>query len=650
MAMQNQFLGYQPDRFQQIAQSLGFSGNINQFGRFLEENPDKAGQYFDQQNVDVFGAKGMRQFQAGGAVPADRFGNVPPRQPDLPPPQVPQIAEETARRITQPQITPGAVLSPAFVPFDPRQLTPTGAGQVGAAPTLPIIQQAAPAPAAAPTARVVPEIATATVAPQIQQAGITAATLAGPTQAITAQQQAQSSVAALQAAQQLQAQQIAAPAARALQAGETIAAPTGQAVQAAAFVPPEAAVAAPTAAATVQGQLTQLLQQFEGPETPVWARGAMLQATAAMQTRGLGASSIAGQAIVDAAMRSALPIAQADAATIAKFEQQNLSNRQQTAMIGAQYRAQFLQQEFDQGFQTRVQNAARVSDIANQNFSSEQQIALENSKMAQTLDLANLSNTQALTMANASALSRLDIANLNSRQQAAVQNAQNFLQTDMANLTNEQQTALFNSQNQIQAMLTDGAAENNTRQINAQSVRQQNEFFDNLSATVSQFNAAQANALTQFNAKEVNAINQYNSQLVNMRDQFNAKNQLVIEQGNAVWRREISTADTAATNFANQFNAQNLLNISQVAYNNLWQEYRDIMEFAWTSGENELERMGTLQHAALQIEAGETLARFKADRENAAGVSGFMADITKAFLGGLGDGKIFPGLGGERVP
>ena len=34
-----------------------------------------------------------------------------------------------------------------------------------------------------------------------------------------------------------------------------------------------------------------------------------------MQQRGLGASSIAGQALVQAAMESALPIAQADART-----------------------------------------------------------------------------------------------------------------------------------------------------------------------------------------------------------------------------------------------------------------------------------------------------------------------------------------------
>ena len=62
-----------------------------------------------------------------------------------------------------------------------------------------------------------------------------------------------------------------------------------------------------------------------------------------MAARGLGSSSLAGQAIViQAAMESALPIAQADARTIASFDAQNLSNRQQAAMLAAEQRAQFL--------------------------------------------------------------------------------------------------------------------------------------------------------------------------------------------------------------------------------------------------------------------------------------------------------------------
>ena len=174
----------------------------------------------------------------------------------------------------------------------------------------------------------------------------------------------------------------------------------------------QAAEATPTKQATVAGQLEQLMADFEGGETPAWAAGSMRTAMATLSARGLGASSLAGQAVVQAAMEAALPIAQMDAATIAQFEAQNLSNRQQRQMLAAQQRATFMGMEFDQAFQARVANSARIGDIANMNFTAEQQIALENSRAANTMELSNLSNRQAMVMAEAAALSQLDMANL----------------------------------------------------------------------------------------------------------------------------------------------------------------------------------------------------------------------------------------------
>ena len=134
------------------------------------------------------------------------------------------------------------------------------------------------------------------------------------------------------------------------------------------------------------------MAQFEGGETPAWAAGSMRNAMATLSARGLGASSMAGQAVIQAAMEAALPIAQMDAQVQAQFEGQNLSNRQQRAMLAAQQRATFLGMEFDQDFQSRVQNSARIGDIANMNFTAEQNIALENSRAANTMNLSNLNN------------------------------------------------------------------------------------------------------------------------------------------------------------------------------------------------------------------------------------------------------------------
>ena len=152
-------------------------------------------------------------------------------------------------------------------------------------------------------------------------------------------------------------------------------------------------------------------------------------------------------------------------------------------------------------------------------------------------------------------------------------------------------------------------------------------------------NIDQTNAINKFNAGEVNALQEYNSEVMNKRDQFNAKNQLAIEQSNAVWRREIATADTAAINFENQFNAQNLLDISNNAYDNLWQEYRDVMELAWKSGESEIDRIHALQLLAAQAENSSLAAQYQADRESSAGLGGWLGDIFAPFartmVGGL---------------
>jgi len=422
-----------------------------------------------------------------------------------------------------------------------------------------------------------------------------------PGATINAQQQETTSVANVEAAQGT-AIKVSAPDPREIQLGEIIDVDKdviGQAQKAATFNEQiQAATATPTKQATVAGQLEGLMAQFEGGNTPAWAAGAMRSATAAMVARGLGASSMAGQAIVQAAMESALPIAQMDASVMAQFEVQNLSNRQQRAILAAQQRAQFLGQEFDQAFQARVANSARIGDIANMNFTAEQQIALEDSRAANTMSLSNLSNRQALVMAEAAALSQLDIQNLNNRQQTAVQNAQNFLQMDMTNLANTQQTELFKTQQNIQALFTDQAATNASAQFNATSESQTNQFFASLSNQTSQFNSAQQNAMDQFNVNSTNAMRQFNSEVQQQRDLFNAQNGLVIAQANAQWRQNLATVNTSAVNQANMDFAKTINAMSMKNLDEIWQRERDIMSFAFTSDQSAMDR-------ALQVIMGD---------------------------------------------
>jgi hypothetical protein len=390
----------------------------------------------------------------------------------------------------------------------------------------------------------------------------------------------------VKAAQIGQGVQVVSPAKRRLEQGEIFSGVANAEVAKNFLEGVEAATGAPSSQATVQGQLTSLMQQFEGGEPPAWAAGAMRQATAVMAQRGMAASSMAGQAIVQAAMESALPIALQDAQTVARFEEQNLSNRQQRAMLAAQQRAQFLGMEFDQEFQSRVARAATISDIANRNFSAEVQIALENSRLAQTTNLTNVGNRQAVVMAQAAAIAEADMTNLNNRQQAEVRNAQHFLQMDMANFNAEQQVDMFRNQSIIQGLFTDQAAENAASQFNATSQNQSDQFFARLETQVSESNTAQTNAMEQFNAGEVNALTKFQEQLNNQRDLFNAQNQLVIAQANAQWRQQLATINNAAQNEANRQDALQANGLTQKGLDEIWQRERDLMAYAFTAAEN----------------------------------------------------------------
>lgn len=541
-------------------------------------------------------------------------------------PTGPQIQDTMVQRAMTPSFPvdpvtgqPVGQMDPAKIgEATPEQIIGGGIGQAPVVPTATAQTAATTAQAMQPTtqtaAQVTAQDATPSVTQALQQVSPAQGSVSTQAQVEAAQMSPTATeVGTLGAAQIAQAQQVQQPQSRTLQSGEVVTA-AANAEQAAAFAEQvTAATANATQAATVQGQLADLMTQFEDGAVPAWAAGAMRTANATLAARGLGSSSIAGQAIVQAAMEAALPIASQDAQTVAQFELTNLSNRQQRAMLSAQQRAQFIGQEFDQEFQARVANAAKISDIANLNFNAEQQVALENARLAQSVDLANLQNTQALVMAEAAQIGNLETTNLNNRQQAAVQNAQAFLQMDLTNLSNQQQTDMFKAQSSVQALLSDQAAENAARQFNASSENQTNQFFANLKSQISQFNATQNNAMDQFNAEQSNVVSRFNAELEAQRDQFNAQNQLVIEQSNAQWRREISTADTAAQNLANQFNAQAILEISNTAYAQLWQSYRDDMEFAWTSGENERDRLTQLAVQKLQIDASKYAANASED-------------------------------------
>ena len=657
----NIFQGFKPSGLEKIANAMGFQGDQRQFQQFLKDNPDRQAEMMRYQDIARKMVEGgyVKKMQEGGDAPEG--GEQAPKKKT--------ITGITADRVTDPKLAEGAKVDPFGIPTDSDQFVDPDATMLGDAPTADVTTAGTTkARADLPGFEfgVMPfdsavggdprqEGATA----DAEQAGmprrdkdVTAETMEATTKQdevgavldstqaaqgdpndprakVTAQASTKSMVGDLKAAEGV-AHVIDSPAKRELEAGEIVE-PVANAEKAKKFTEEvQAATATPSEKATVAGQMATLTEGFDATNPPAWAAGALRGVMAQMQSRGMGASSMAGQAMVQAALESALPIASADAQTQASFEAQNLSNRQARAMLAAEQRAKFLGMEFDQAFQAKVINASKVSDIANMNFNAEQQVILENSRAVNTMNLANLSNRQALVMAEASSLANLDIANLNNRQQAQVENAKNFLQIEMTNLSNQQQTELFKSQSMQTALFNDQAAENAAKQFNATSQNQTDQFFAELKTQVSQFNAAQANAQAQFNAGETNAMAKFNSEMQNQRDQFNSKNRLVIDQNNAQWRRQIATADTTAINRANELNATALLNMSNSAYNNLWNYYNDVMEMSWESSENERQRIVQMAIAQLQSETSKELTEMKADYDSAVGFGSLIGTFLTA--------------------
>lgn len=577
--MAKKFAGFKPDTIaKKILPSLGYNGPTDQksIAAFLAASPSAAAKMGEYTMV-------ARQMVEGKTIGGMNTGGQ---------------ADKMTKKITS---DPTSIVTTAPIVADQGSGTMLQGqeGQAGAATQATAVQTGPAAQATAQPQQSAATVAPATAAQQVASstAGVTGAVGTVSNQADPQAAQADPTKASslgLQAAQQQGAQQVQAPAPMQMTADQTISGSTVDQAQV-----DQTFGTGQVEAASVKDELDDLMQDFQGGNTPAWAAGAMRSANAAMAARGLSASSMAGMAVVQAAMESALPIAQADAA-----------NKQQMAMLKAEQRAAFMGMKFDQNFQTKVKNAARISEIANINFSAEQQVALENAKMAQTVDLANLSNRQAKVMADAATMSQMDMANLDNRQRANMQRAQSFLQMDMANLDNEQQASMFKAQENVNAILSDTAAVNAAQQFNATSENQTNQFFASLGAQVEQFNTEQTNAMARFNAGEANAIEQFNVAQENARDQFNAQNHLVVAQANAQWAQSVTTASNAAANQANRDAALAANNLTMTAYNNVVQRERDVLAWAWQSAENAKELDGNIAVAKISASGGSNSKNF----------------------------------------
>ena len=220
--------------------------------------------------------------------------------------------------------------------------------------------------------------------------------------------------------------------------------------------------------ATTQYQLSQLMQSVQaGQPLPPWASPAARKVNAIMQARGLGSSSMAAAAMMQAVLESGIPIAQQDANKYATIQLQNLTNEQQAAL----------------------QNAATVA----------------------AMDMANLNNRQQAAVNNAKAFLSLDLQNLDNEQKSKTITYQSKVSALLADAAAENAAAQFNakSENEVNMFFAElGASIENTNM--------------NRLAGIEQFNVTQKVAVDQFNAQMETTRDQFNANMQLQIDQSNA--------------------------------------------------------------------------------------------------------------------------------
>ena len=242
---------------------------------------------------------------------------------------------------------------------------------------------------------------------------------------------------------------------------------------------------------TVRYQIGDLMSSIKtGEPLPAWAAGAARGATAVMQQRGLGASSMASAAMVQALMEAGIPIAAADAKTYSAMDMANLSARQQTTLA----------------------NAATIA----------------------AMDKANLDARLTAAVNNAKAFLSLDLQNLDNRQKTNTLNYQAELQAIFTDAAAENATQQFNAKSQMQ--VDQFFAELDVQVQNANS---------NRVAAMEQFNVSESNAMTQFIASINDARQRFNSQMQMQIDQSNAVWRRDINTANTAIQNETNRVNAA---------------------------------------------------------------------------------------------------------
>ena len=279
--------------------------------------------------------------------------------------------------------------------------------------------------------------------------------------------------------------------------------------------------------ATVQGQLANISQSIntavsQGTALPAFAQGAKRIVDAAMQKRGLGASSIAAEALAQGIISSSIPIAQQDAQFYQQAIFQNLSNRQQAA----------------------VQNAQQYFQMDMQNLSNRQQTSLTNVQLRQQTLLSDQAASNASLQFNATSEGQTNQFFSNLATQINTNNAQRTDAMNRYSVAEANKIEAQNVNNQIAVGEADAQREAAINQFNTQLKDQRQKFNVENQRVIDQSNVAWRRSINTSNTAAINAANQIDSQ--NLLNLSNFAMNSLWQQ----WRDEASWINQSSENSA----------------------------------------------------------------------------------------------------
>ena len=269
--------------------------------------------------------------------------------------------------------------------------------------------------------------------------------------------------------------------------------------------------------ATVKYQMSELLKTIgTDGEMPSWASPAVRAVNAQMLQRGLGASSMAATAMINAIYEAGLPIAAADAKTHAAMDIQNLTNRQTTTL----------------------QNAMTYAAMDKTNAAANLQAQIQNAKSFLGMDLVNLDNEQKTNLVDFEAGHQKLLSDTGQENAARQFNAKSVNQRNEFATEIGSQISNANS-TRLAAM----------RQFNSDQTNATERFVAQMEDSRDKFNANMVAQIDQSNANWRRTINTENTALANESNRINAQNLLGLTTTaqNQLWQRYRDEAQWALT-------------------------------------------------------------------------------------------------------